>query len=153
MSKLRGEIRILVVEDNETNQEVAAGMLRHLGYGAVDVAADGLQALATLAAQDFDLVLMDCHLPGMDGYETSQRIRRSDSAVRNHEIPIIATTAAVMEGDKRKCFAAGMNAYLSKPLRMAPLDQAIVEWTGCSERAGRAPVTAESPAKTKVPTR
>jgi len=130
MKKARRDIRLLLVEDNITNQEVALRILQHLGYETVQVAPDGSQALAVLAAQDFDLVLMDCHLPDLDGYETSRRIRNRGSAVRDHDIPIVATTAAAMESDRRKCFDAGMNAYLAKPLRFDALDQVIQEWTG-----------------------
>jgi CheY-like chemotaxis protein/HPt (histidine-containing phosphotransfer) domain-containing protein len=125
-----------VVEDDATNQEVALRVLEHLGYDTVEVAADGKKALEALAARDFDLVLMDCHLPGMDGYETSRQIRKRDSAVRNHDIPIVAATAAAMEGDRRKCFAAGMNGYVTKPLRFDALDRAIQEWTGGLQTAG-----------------
>jgi CheY-like chemotaxis protein/HPt (histidine-containing phosphotransfer) domain-containing protein len=130
MSNLQRDVRILLVEDNTTNQEVALSVLRHLGYQNVELVADGGQALDALTARDFDLVLMDCHLPGIDGYETCRRIRRRDSAVRNHHVPIVATTAAAMESDRRKCLAAGMNGYLAKPLRLGALGQAIAEWTG-----------------------
>jgi len=140
MSKLQRDIRILLVEDNTTNQEVALAVLQHLGYQNVELAADGHQALAALAARDFDLVLMDCHLPGIDGYETCRRIRRRDSAVRRHDIPIVATTAAAMDSDRRKCLSAGMNGYLSKPLRLDALGQAIGEWTGDGRAADEPPV-------------
>jgi CheY-like chemotaxis protein/HPt (histidine-containing phosphotransfer) domain-containing protein len=149
MTMARRRIRLLLVEDDATNQEVAVRILEHLGYDAVEVAADGIQALEALAQRDFDLVLMDCHLPGMDGYETSRQIRNGHSAVRNHEIPIVATTAAVMEADRRKCFAAGMNGHVAKPLRFEALRQAIEEWTGGVRPAGgptppSAPVAAQA---------
>jgi CheY-like chemotaxis protein/HPt (histidine-containing phosphotransfer) domain-containing protein len=131
MNKPRGEVRLLLVEDNRTNQEVGVRMLEHLGYRAVEVAPDGLQALAALAARDFDLVLMDCHLPGIDGYETARRIR-ARSGAPNQDVPIVATTAAVMDSDRQKCFAAGMNAYLAKPLKMNSLKQVVEEWTNGS---------------------
>ena len=130
MNKARRDIRLLLVEDNATNQEVALRILQHLGYEKVELADDGKQALARLASADFDLVLMDCHLPEMDGYETSRQIRKRDSAVRNPDIPIVATTAAAMDSDRRKCIAAGMNGYVSKPLRIDALERAIAEWTG-----------------------
>jgi two-component system sensor histidine kinase/response regulator len=139
VNKARNEIRILLVEDNPTNQEVAISMLECLGYDAVDVVADGPQALAALSANDFDLVLMDCHLPVMDGYETSRRIRAPESEVRNHDIPIVATTAAAMECDRQECLAAGMNAYLAKPLRLAALRQAIEAWASDSKGAAVPP--------------
>lgn len=91
-------------------------------------------------ARVHDLVLMDCQLPEMDGYEASRRIPRHGTAVRNHAIPIIATTAHAMAGDREKCLAAGMNAYISKPLKPAALEQVIQEWTGgMTVAAERAP--------------
>jgi CheY-like chemotaxis protein/HPt (histidine-containing phosphotransfer) domain-containing protein len=149
MSKPGREIRILVVEDNATNQEVALSVLRHLGYQNVELAADGHQALAALTAGDFDLVLMDCHLPGMDGYETCRRIRR-DSAVRNRNIPIVATTAAAMDSDRRKCLSVGMNGYLSKPLRLDALGQAIDQWTSNERVADEPPVTSPDAVAPKI---
>ncbi len=125
----RAQLRLLVVEDNKLNQDVALGILEKLGYRA-DVVADGRGALCALAEKDYDLVLMDCQMPGMDGYEASRRIRQPDTAVRNHDIPIIATTAHALAGDRKKCLDAGMNAYLPKPLRPVPLEQAIEQWTG-----------------------
>ena len=125
----RSRLRLLLVEDNQVNQEVALGVLENLGYRA-EVVGDGRSALDALRRQDYDLVLMDCYLPGMDGYEASRLIRRRDTDVRNHEIPIVATTANAMAGDREKCLAAGMNGYVSKPLRSEELEQAIEEWTG-----------------------
>jgi len=140
MSKPRRDIRILLVEDNGTNQEVALSVLRHLGYQNVELAGDGHEALAALTARDFDLVLMDCHLPGMDGYETCRRIRSRDSAVRDHDVPIVATTAAAMDSDRRKCLSSGMNGYLSKPLLLHALARAIDEWAHNGRVADGPPV-------------
>jgi CheY-like chemotaxis protein/HPt (histidine-containing phosphotransfer) domain-containing protein len=125
----RARFRLLLVEDNPANQEVALGILSRLGYCA-DVVADGRFALLALSQKDYDLVLMDCQLPEMDGYEATRQIRQKDTAVRNHEIPIIAMTAHAMAGDREKCLAAGMNDYLSKPVRPGLLEQAIEKWTG-----------------------
>ncbi|HEX3747915.1 MAG TPA: response regulator [Bryobacteraceae bacterium] len=141
------DVRILLVEDDPTNQEVALRCLQHLGYRSVEVAADGRQALTALALRDFDLVLMDCHLPGMDGYQTSREIRNRASAVRDHAIAIVALTAAAMDGDRQKCFAAGMNGYLPKPLRFQALRQAIEQWSG-SGTAASAPPTGDRPPTT-----
>lgn len=149
MTNARRGIRLLLVEDDATNQEVAVRILEHLGYDAVEVAADGMQALEALAERDFDLVLMDCHLPRLDGYATSRQIRNRQSAVRNHDIPIVATTAAVMEADRRKCFAAGMNGYVAKPLRFEVLRQAIEEWT-CGGRTAGGPTPPPAPVSAKV---
>jgi CheY-like chemotaxis protein/HPt (histidine-containing phosphotransfer) domain-containing protein len=149
MSKLQRDTRILLVEDDPTNQEVALRSLQHLGYTAVEVVEDGRQALAALAARDFDLVLMDCHLPQLDGYQASREIRNRASAVRNHAVPIVALTAAAMEGDRQKCLAAGMNAYLAKPLRFDALRQAIEQWAGSGPavQPSAAPVAGAADAK------
>jgi CheY-like chemotaxis protein len=110
-------------------------------------------ALRALAQKDYDLVLMDCQLPGMDGYEASRRIRQPDTAVRNHDIPIIATTAHALAGDREKCLSAGMNGYISKPLRPNALEETIEEWTaGKPAIVDQAPVSPEglSPSETAV---
>ncbi len=127
--ELRAKMRLLVVEDNRVNQDVALGILENLGYRA-DVVDDGLAAIRALSQHDYNLVLMDCQMPGMDGYEASRLIRQLDTAVRDHDIPIIAATAHAMAGDREKCLAAGMNGYISKPLRADVLEQVVEEWTG-----------------------
>lgn len=124
----RAKMRLLVVEDNRVNQEVALGILEILGYRA-DVVADGRAALSALSQKDYNLVLMDCQMPGMDGYEAARLIRQPSSAVRDHDIPIIAATAHAMAGDRERCLAAGMNGYVSKPLRSEELEQVIEQWT------------------------
>jgi CheY-like chemotaxis protein/HPt (histidine-containing phosphotransfer) domain-containing protein len=138
-------LRLLLVEDNVTNQEVALGMLENLGYRA-DVAADGLSALCALAQNDYHLVLMDCQLPDLDGYEASCLIRQPATAVRNHNIPIIAMTAHAMAGDREKCLAAGMNDYLTKPIDPRALEQAIGRWiAGSASEIRRADEDAPAP--------
>jgi CheY-like chemotaxis protein/HPt (histidine-containing phosphotransfer) domain-containing protein len=122
--KRHAGFRLLVVEDSPTNQEVALGMLEILGYQA-DVVGDGRSALAALADTDYHLVLMDCQLPDLDGYQASRLIRSRASRVRNHDVPIIAMTAHAMAGDREKCIAAGMNDFVSKPIDAARLEQAI----------------------------
>ncbi len=124
-------LRLLLVEDNLTNQEVALGMLENLGYQA-DVAGDGRSALRALAQTDYHLVLMDCQLPDLDGYEASRLIRQPATDVRNHDVPIIAMTAHAMAGDREKCLAAGMNDYLAKPIDPRALEQAITRWIAVS---------------------
>jgi CheY-like chemotaxis protein/HPt (histidine-containing phosphotransfer) domain-containing protein len=123
----RSNARILLVEDNYTNQEVASGMLRRLGWNA-DVASDGKQAVQVLETQSYDLVLMDVQMPEMDGYEATRRIRDPKSLVLNHNIPIIATTAHVMAGDAERCFAAGMSDYISKPIDPKILAKVVEKW-------------------------
>lgn len=105
--------RVLLVEDNPTNQKVASKMLKNKGLN-VTCAENGQVALDQLKAEDFDVVLMDLQMPVMDGYEATRHIRNIDGA--KSQIPIIALTAAVMTGEKDKCFAAGMNDYLTKPV-------------------------------------
>ena len=108
-------MRILVAEDNPTNQEVALAILRKFGYRA-DVVANGVDALLALREADYDVVLMDCMMPEMDGYEATRRIRDSANGVRNPAIAIIAMTADAMSGDRERCLQAGMNDYLAKPV-------------------------------------
>jgi CheY-like chemotaxis protein/HPt (histidine-containing phosphotransfer) domain-containing protein len=142
----RAAWRLLVVEDNPTNQEVALGILEALGYQA-DVAADGLLALQALAKNDYDLILMDCQLPHLDGYEATRIIRAPDSQVRNHRVPIIAMTAHAMTGDREKCLASGMDDYLSKPLQPAALRGMLEKWLAAQASEAAVPAPAEEPDK------
>ena len=123
----RGNVRILLAEDNIVNQQVALGILGKLGYRA-DVVADGAEVIKALTTIPYDLVLMDVQMPEMDGYEATLHIRDLQSAVANHQIPIIAMTANAMQGDKEKCLAAGMNDYISKPISPDALAAAIERW-------------------------
>ena len=106
-------LHILVTEDNPVNQKVALHLLKRLGYHA-DLAANGLEALAALTRQDYDVVLMDVHMPEMDGLEATCTIRRQLPPDR--QPTIIALTAAAMREDQDACLAAGMDDYLSKPV-------------------------------------
>ncbi|KNX78971.1 histidine kinase [Pseudomonas sp. 250J] len=120
--------RILLVEDNPVNQLVAKGMLGKLGC-QVQVAAHGQEALDCLEQGSFDLVLMDCNMPVMDGYEASRRIRQSS---RWPELPIVALTANAMPEERERCRAAGMNDYLAKPFRREELLALIEHWVPVS---------------------
>jgi len=126
--------RILLVEDNLTNQLVALGILEKLGL-RVDAAGDGGQALAVLAETDYDLVLMDMHMPVMDGYEATRRIRDPRSKVRNHNAPIIALTANSLASDREKCLAAGVNDFLAKPVHAQDLAEMLEKWLGVAVHA------------------
>ena len=118
---------VLLAEDNITNQQVALGILKKLGVNA-DAAADGFEVIKALESIPYDLVLMDVQMPEMDGLEATQRIRDSQSAVLNHNIPIIAMTANAMQGDRERCLRAGMNDSVSKPVNPQALVEALARW-------------------------
>ena len=120
-------LRVLLAEDNATNQKVATLMLRKLGCSVV-VAGNGEQALAALAEQIFDVVLMDCQMPVMDGFAATQVIRNDRSKRFNPRIPIIAMTANAMPGDRETCINAGMNDYIPKPISQTNLLATLSRW-------------------------
>jgi len=124
--------RILVAEDNSTNRKVALGMLRKLGLRA-DAVADGAEAINALESIPYDLVLMDMRMPVMDGVQAARQIRNPQSAVLNHDIPIIALTANAMQSDRESCLAAGMNDFVSKPIRKTALRDALNRWLRTDE--------------------
>ena len=119
--------RILVVEDNTTNQQVAVGILRKLGM-TTEVAANGLEAIQALATVPYDLVLMDVQMPELDGLQATRQIRSRHSCVLNPQVTIIALTANAMQGDRERCLAAGMDDYLAKPIEVAALFAALKKW-------------------------
>jgi signal transduction histidine kinase/DNA-binding response OmpR family regulator/HPt (histidine-containing phosphotransfer) domain-containing protein len=120
--RARTRNRILLAEDNLVNQKVAVRLLEKLDY-RVHVVADGHAVVAAWQTGNFDLILMDCQMPGMDGYEAARTIRELEDG--NRHIPIVALTAHAMKGDEEKCRAAGMDDYLSKPINRAKLDACL----------------------------
>ncbi len=123
----KADIRILLTEDHLVNQKVAIAILRKLGYTRVDCAENGEQALQAVQTHAYDLVLMDCQMPVMDGYEATRTIRKLDNP-QFQRLPIIALTAHTMKGDDEKCYLAGMNDYLSKPVRPDELGKKLEKW-------------------------
>ena len=116
-------LRVLLAEDNAINQTIALRVLEKRGH-AVTVAENGQAALNACATQEFDLILMDIQMPGMDGLEATAAIRKKEISTGAH-MPIIAMTAHALKGDRERCLAAGMDGYVSKPIRTAELFAAI----------------------------
>ncbi|ABL98279.1 ATP-binding protein [Shewanella amazonensis] len=124
-SQLNDSAQILLVEDNKVNQMVALGMLRNLGLKHVEVVTNGLQALAALQHRQYDLILMDCLMPEMDGYQATQAIRKGEAGQKHKDIKIVAMTANAMKGDRETCLEAGMNDYIAKPLHQAEVARVL----------------------------
>ena len=122
-NRLRNK-RLLLVEDNILNQELAINLLRRVGIEP-DLASNGQEALNIITPERYDLILMDCQMPIMDGYETTRRIRHLDGFA---DLPIIAITAHAMMSDREKCQQAGMNDYLSKPMEAEKLYKILIRW-------------------------
>jgi len=116
--------RLLVVEDDRVNQRVVELLLRNLGLSAV-IVADGASAVDAALSGSWDAVLMDCQMSGMDGFEATRRIR---VGLNGRRLPIIALTANAMEGDRKKCIAAGMDDFIAKPVRKADLHACLERW-------------------------
>jgi signal transduction histidine kinase/DNA-binding response OmpR family regulator len=119
--------RILVAEDNAANLKVAVRMVERLGYRA-DVAGNGTEAIVALDRVPYDAVLMDCQMPEMDGYEATREIRKAERDGRH--VPIIAMTASAMAGDRERCLAAGMDDYISKPVKLHIVAAVLERWLG-----------------------
>ncbi len=117
--------RLLIVEDNVVNQAVAKGVVANLGYRC-DIAANGIDALQALQRRHYDAVLMDCQMPEMDGFQATEEIRRLRDGTE--AVPVIAMTASALQEDRNRCLAAGMDDFLSKPVRRAELDQMLDKW-------------------------
>lgn len=137
--------KILLAEDNQVNQEVAVAMLRSFGC-EVDIANNGIEVLAALEYTSYNLVLMDCMMPKMDGYEATAEIRRRQQVGKLAQFPIIALTANAIEGDREKCLLAGMDDYLSKPFKAEALFRVIASWLNLLT-----PVQEQSPPELSAP--
>jgi len=120
-------IRILIAEDNPVNQKIAQKMLEKFGYFSNTVS-NGHEALKALGMINYDLVLMDVVMPEMDGFDATAQIRNTESKVMNHLVPVIAMTAHAMKGDREKCLEAGMDDYLSKPVKPQELLEVVEKW-------------------------
>ncbi|HQW90991.1 MAG TPA: response regulator, partial [Nitrospira sp.] len=149
--KQRG--RILLAEDSPVNREVAIGMLEQLGY-EVEVAENGQEALAAAERDYFDIVLMDCQMPEMDGLTATGEIRRRETASGRRRLPIIALTAHAMQGDREHCLTAGMDDYLSKPFTQMQLQGIVRKWLSHHEPpAQAAQLNAAAPGTQSMPPR
>ena len=118
---------MLLVDDNVVNQKVATKMLEKMGC-RVDVAGNGREALASWGRAPYDMIFMDCQMPEMDGYEATGEIRRQEPA--GTRIPVVALTANAMQGDREVCLKAGMDDYLSKPIKPDALRGMLSKWAG-----------------------
>jgi CheY-like chemotaxis protein len=134
LEKMAHPARILLAEDNITNQMVATAMLKRFGH-RVDVAANGREAIAALRNVPYDLVLMDCQMPEMDGFEAAVSIRSGAAGRRHRSIPIVAMTARAMQGDREKCLEVGMDDYLPKPVNSGDLRRVLEKWLPKREAA------------------
>ncbi len=147
LAEQRARPRILVAEDNVVNQKLAVRMLERLGYQP-DVVSNGQEAVAAFERETYAAIVMDCQMPAMDGYEATRRIRErqqtSDASSARAHIPIIALTANAMPGDRERCKAAGMDDYLSKPVKTDDLARILERW---------APLTNPDPSPSIVPPR
>jgi two-component system sensor histidine kinase/response regulator len=120
-----GSFRVLVVDDNPVNRKVAVRILEKLGVEC-DAARNGREALAMIDASPFSAVLMDFHMPEMDGLDTTRELRRREG--KGRRTPVIAMTASVMEEDRQKCMAAGMDDFMAKPIQMDEISRMLSKW-------------------------
>jgi len=141
---IREGVRVLVAEDNPTSRMVTEALLKKLSC-EVDIAVDGREALQKARSGDYDIVFMDCYMPLMDGFQATQRIRRSPGT---EELPVIALTASVTKEDRTRCLEAGMNGTVGKPIRLSMLAKALERWVPVSSRCSMRPVSTLPPPAT-----
>jgi len=134
--------KVLVVEDNEGNQTVARLMLEKLGC-VVDIAVNGREGVEAVGKKEYNIVFMDCHMPVMDGLEAVRAIRAAEAKERR--IPVIAMTANAMQGEKEKCLAAGMDDYVTKPVMLRALEEALSRWAACPAGDSHGPAADPAP--------
>jgi len=144
-------LRVLVAEDHAVNREVAVRLLEHLGC-QVEVVGDGRQARDALALRSFDLVFMDCQMPDMDGFDATRAIRARELESGSDRTPIVALTANALAGDPERCFAAGMDDFVSKPFSVTKLRSALERWTRIADirASGALAAASRAPAAVKV---
>jgi CheY-like chemotaxis protein len=135
---------VLLAEDNRVNQEIARRQLQRLGV-EVDVAGDGAAAVEAVARGGYDLVLMDCQMPVMSGYDATGEIRRREAGSGRH-VPVIAMTANAMAGDREECLRAGMDDYIAKPVKIDALRAVVARWTAGAPPRPAATAPEASPA-------
>ena len=149
------EAKILLAEDNYTNQVLAEALLKNMGY-SVDIVENGEQALLALnetsATKKYELILMDCQMPIMDGFETTHKIRKGDGGDVYKNMPIIAMTANAIKGDKEYCLSIGMSDYISKPIDPSILHEKLTMWLPVLEQEGKAAVEPKIPSNSSIDT-
>jgi len=132
-------LRVLVAEDNAVNQKLVARLLEKRGH-FVKIVENGREALESLEQESYDLILMDVQMPEMDGFEATGELRRLEKQSGRHT-PVIALTAHAMKGDRERCLAAGMDGYLSKPIRAPELDELLEKYITLREAGPQTPET------------
>ncbi len=141
---------VLLAEDNEVNQMVTVELLSHLGH-TCEIAHHGREAVEKMQAGSFDLVLMDCNMPELNGYEATEQMRRYESDQnRDRRIPIVALTASALKGDRERCLAAGMDDYLTKPIEHGRLVEVLAKWLGTERPEEPEPVALQVAAPTQA---
>ncbi len=121
------DARILLADDSPINQAVTRSMLKHLGFAQVDVVEDGGSAVDLASRESYDLILMDCKMPGMDGYQATRAIREREEPA-NARVPIVALSGKVLDGDRERCLEYGMDDCLGKPFELAGLRDLLARW-------------------------